>query len=395
MKNRYDVLIIGGGPGGAIAAERAAIEGLSTCLVEKRPAIGAPVRCAEGIGKEILAEFIDPDPGWISAEISRAAIVAPDNTTMILDSSIAGDKVGYVVERKIFDRALIKKAADAGADICVKTGAKAPIIEDGIVKGAYLDGSIVKIESDIVIAADGVESRFARMCGIDTTVPLREMMVGAQYLMTDIDIQSDMNVFEVGNNTAPQGYAWIFPKGDRTANVGLGIQGIKSRDGFRAKDYLEKFISKKFPEGKKIEFVTGGVPVSRPLETTATDGLMIVGDAARVVEPLTGGGICNAMITGKLAAEVAAESISNCDCSKRFLQLYEEKWQSSPMGANLKRNYLIKEFFVTMTDEKLNRLIHSASAIALKDFSVISLIKELIIRNPDLLKDLKNAGISI
>ena len=58
-------------------------------------------------------------------------------------------------------------------------------------------------------------------------------------------------------------------------------------------------------------------------------------------------------------------------------------------------NYLIKEFFVTMTDEKLNRLIHSASAIALKDFSVISLIKELIIRNPDLLKDLKNFGISI
>lgn len=66
MKSKYDVLIIGGGPAGALAARTAAEKGLSACLVEKRPAIGVPVRCAEGIGKEALAEFIDPDPRWIS-----------------------------------------------------------------------------------------------------------------------------------------------------------------------------------------------------------------------------------------------------------------------------------------------------------------------------------------
>ena len=86
MKTRYDLLVIGGGPGGAIAAKTAAEAGLSTCLIEKRPAIGSPVRCAEGIGRESLHEFIDPDPNWISAEISRASIVAPDQTSMILDS---------------------------------------------------------------------------------------------------------------------------------------------------------------------------------------------------------------------------------------------------------------------------------------------------------------------
>ena len=67
MKSKYDVLVIGGGPAGALAARTAAEKGLSACLVEKRPAIGAPVRCAEGIGKEALAEFIEPDPRWISA----------------------------------------------------------------------------------------------------------------------------------------------------------------------------------------------------------------------------------------------------------------------------------------------------------------------------------------
>ena len=76
MKNKYDVLIIGGGPAGALAAKTAAEMGLSACLVEKRPAIGVPIRCAEGIGKEALHEFIDPDPKCISAEMTGASIVS-------------------------------------------------------------------------------------------------------------------------------------------------------------------------------------------------------------------------------------------------------------------------------------------------------------------------------
>ena len=76
MKNKYDVLVIGGGPAGALAAKTAVEKGLSACLVEKRPAIGVPVRCAEGIGKEALHEFMDPDPKWISAEMTGASIVS-------------------------------------------------------------------------------------------------------------------------------------------------------------------------------------------------------------------------------------------------------------------------------------------------------------------------------
>ena len=136
MKNKYDVLVIGGGPAGAIAAKTAVEKGLSACLVEKRPAIGAPVRCAEGIGKEALHEFIDPDPCWISAEMTGASIVAPDGFLMKLESQLAGNKVGYILDRKIFDRELVWKAAEAGADVAVKTRASAPIMENGVVKGA-------------------------------------------------------------------------------------------------------------------------------------------------------------------------------------------------------------------------------------------------------------------
>ena len=79
MKSKYDMLIVGGGPAGALAARTAAEAGNTVCLIEKRPAIGTPIRCAEGIGKDILKEFIKPDPRWISADIERARIIAPNN----------------------------------------------------------------------------------------------------------------------------------------------------------------------------------------------------------------------------------------------------------------------------------------------------------------------------
>ena len=389
MNKEYDVLVIGGGPGGAIAAKTAAEQGLKTCIVEKRAAIGTPVRCAEGIGKEALSEFIEADHKWISAEISEAGIVSPDQTMMILDSSAVGSKVGYVLERKIFDRALVSQAAAAGADIFVKTSAKAPIIVDGMVKGAKLDGDISQIQADVVIAADGVESKFARWCGIDTSVKPRDMMSCAQYLLTDIDINPGMNVFQMGTTIAPCGYLWIFPKGERTANVGIGIQGSKSGENHRAKDYLNKFVKERFPKGKTLEFIAGGVTVSQPLASTVSDGLMIVGDAARVVDPVTGGGIYNAMFTGRLAGETAVECITKGDCSKTALSSYDEKWRNSPMGKSLYLNYKIKEYFLTLSDEKLNKLVHSAMRLNLKEYSVLNIVKELALKNPGLLWDLR------
>jgi digeranylgeranylglycerophospholipid reductase len=397
MKNKYDVLVIGGGPAGAIAAKTAVEKGLSVCLVEKRPAIGAPVRCAEGIGKEALHEFIDPDPCWISAEMTGASIVAPDGFLMKLESHLAGNKVGYILDRKFFDRELVWKAAEAGADIAVKTRASAPIMENGCVKGAKIEscGNVMNVTADVVIAADGVESKFSRWCGVDTTVPVREIMSSVQYVMADIDIDEHSTVFYLGNEVAPEGYLWVFPKGERSANVGVGISGKKSGQGHRAKDYLERFVKKTFPQGKSIEYIAGGVSVCRPLDCTVADGLIIAGDAARVVDPLTGGGIYNGMYTGRLAAQVAAECIAKGNVTKKALMLYDKTWREAKMGRAMERNYHIKEYLIKQPDTKLNEIIHSVSKINLTEFTTLSLLKEIIRVNPKLMLELGALAASI
>jgi digeranylgeranylglycerophospholipid reductase len=390
MKSKYDILVVGGGPAGAIAAKTAVEKGLSALIVEKRQAIGAPVRCAEGIGKEALLEFIEPDPRWISAEMTGAGIVAPDGFFMKLESAMAGSKVGYVLDRKFFDRELVWKAAEAGADVAIKSRACAPIMENGVVKGAKVEhcGKVTDVKAHVVIAADGVESKFSKWCGIDTTVPVREIMSSVQYVMTDIDIDPGATIFYLGNDVAPEGYLWIFPKGKRSANVGIGISGRKSGEGHRAKDYLDKFVKKTFPHGKTIEYIPGGVSVCRPLDCTVGDGLIIAGDAARVVDPLTGGGIYNAMYTGKLAAQVAADCIGKGDVSKKALMKYDKEWRASKMGKSIERNYNIKEYLIKQPDEKLNEIIHSVSNLNLKEFSTLNLIKEIIKVNPKLMLEL-------
>lgn len=391
MQNKYDVLIIGGGPGGAMAGKAVADAGLSCCIIEKRPAIGAPVRCAEGVGMEI-SELVDLNPKWISSKIESAQLVAPDGQVLELNPEMAGNEVGYVLDRKIFDRELIWNAANAGCDVFVKSRAKSAIMKDSKVCGAVIvqGGETFEVTADVVIAADGVESKFARWCGIDTTVPMAEIETCVQYLMTDIDIDPGLNAFYLGREVAPEGYIWIFSKGDRTANVGIGISGKMCKDGKRPKDYLDAFIEEHFPNGKIIELIVGGVSACKPLECTVADGLIVVGDAARVSDPLTGGGILNAMHTGKLAGEVAAECIAAGDCSSSALMKYDTEWRASRMGKALKRNYEIKEILIKLRDEKLDSIINSVNKLDMEVFDTKYLVRELVRHNPWLLKEINS-----
>jgi digeranylgeranylglycerophospholipid reductase len=357
-RRRADVVVVGAGPGGSMAAWTAARAGLSVLLLEKRQEIGSPVRCAEGIGHDQLVPFIEPDSRWISAEVTRASITAVHNgESRTLEAS--GGR-GYVLERRVFDRTLAERAAAAGAEVRVKTAVTGLLLEDGRVRGVtiangdfYGGPGSVEIEAEVVVAADGVEAQVSRWAGLDLQLPLHDMMTCAQYLLAGVDVDPGCTYYTIDEAIAPGGYAWIFPKGEGKANVGLGIQAdLWERTAApgvgraRVLDFLDRFVAANaaLARGVPVTLVAGVVPVGQVASPLVADGLLVVGDAARQVDPLTGGGIANAMTAGQLAASVAVTALAAGDTSASFLRRYEESWASS-LGRQLRRNYRLRTKF--------------------------------------------------
>lgn len=389
MKGKYDVIVVGAGPGGSITAKTCAEGGLDVLLIEKRQEIGDPVRCAEGVSKDGLIRHIAPDKRWISKEVKGSKIIAPDGTEIRMSEGASSQKAGYTLERKVFDRALAQQAAMAGAEVMVKTRATGLLRSNGAVTGikAMYMGENHDIKANIVIGADGVESKVGRWGGIDTTMKPVDIETGAQFLVSNIDA-GEYSKFYMGGEYAPGGYLWLFPKGEHTANVGLGILGSKSEKG-KALFLLQKFMTNHMPDARILEMVVGGVPVSGPIEKTATNGLLLVGDAARQSDPVTGGGIINAMDAGKIAGDVCIEASEAGDFSMNTLQEYEDRWRAT-IGKSLGKSLKVKNMLLKFSDEQLNQLAHSLEGEDVSQLALPAVLKILARKNPIMLWELRS-----
>jgi len=393
MDTEYDVLVIGAGPGGSSAARFAAMGGAKTLLIEKRQEIGTHVRCGEGIAKGLLDQAEIPlDQAWVAAEMDGARIYSPAGYTFEVDESKAGAEVGFVVERDLFDRGLAELAAKAGADVEVKTSATGLIIENGKVVGAHLinKGEKVDVRAKIIIGADGFESQVGRWAGIDTSLVPSDIMTCVQYRLTNIKCDPKYTEFFIGSG-APGGYIWIFPKSATTANVGIGIGGHIAKQGGDPKKYLDAWIAKQpnLQGAKQLDMIAGGCSINAPLDSIVADGIMLVGDAGRMIDPMTGGGIAHACLSGRLAGKVAADAIKARDYSKEFFQAYEKAWRDE-IEEKLFRNWMAKEKLVTLDDEVFDKCIKLLDEVGMENISVFNILAVIKEKYPELVEEFQD-----
>jgi digeranylgeranylglycerophospholipid reductase len=386
-----DVLVVGGGPAGSTTARFAAQAGCRTVLIEKRSEIGDPVQCAEGTPPGTLEEAGIGEGPWTAKKIDNVKLISPSGITVDMAQNVRGFNFGYVLERKLFDKQLVHMAADSGADVKLCSKATGMKRANGRVIVTYQElGDQQEIEAKIVIGADGVMSKVGRWAGIDTHLGVNDIESGIEYEMTGIDSGDDIEMF-FGRCYAPGGYAWIFPKGENKANVGLAVIPRMAKNP--AVYYLDKFLQHpavvdRFKDGSIIEIKAGGVPVSGPLESAVADNVMLVGDAARQVNPLTGGGIGACVTCGKIAGQTAGEAVKGDDFSSNALKAYDDRWIEA-VGHYHWKLLKAKNVYITLNDKELDRVAKSFKKASDVEFTTLGIIKAMSGTSPKLMWKLR------
>jgi digeranylgeranylglycerophospholipid reductase len=388
MKDIYDVIVVGAGPTGSTAARFAAADGASVLVLEKDRDVGYPVRCGEAVSHEGVVQFIEPDPRWIAATVSKFRIVVPNGNSIVPRL----DGIGYVLERRIFDYELAKVAAREGAEVVTKAYAYDLIKSNGEVAGvrALVKDQKVDLRAKIVIGADGVESRVGKWAGIDTTCHIRDMESCAQMTLTGVTVDEGILDFYLGEKIAPGGYLWVFPKGKDSANVGIGIsvECAKQKAAIR---WLEEFVEKKYPNAAVLTRIAGGVPCAKTCDEIVKGNVMLVGDAAHQVNPVSGGGIISGMIGGMIAGQVAAEALEKDDRS--HLKEYEKRWHKR-LGWRHEVFYRIKEAIYEFSDETLNKLCENACKLPEEKRTVGGIFRTAVWNQPSLLLEVAKVFVS-
>lgn len=320
-----DVLVVGAGPGGATAAYHLARHGIDVLLVEKASFPREKV-CGDGLTPRAVVQLermgVDPsDPrfGRHTGLRIRSRRVTLELPWPELDDF---PSYGLLMTRAEFDELLARRAEKAGALLRERTEALAPVVSDGWVTGARVrrdgDEEPVEVRTRFVIAADGAASRFAGAAGVrrDPTRPLG--IAARRYFRVDHHpgpwLEVWMDLWE-GDHIMP-GYGWLFALPGGSVNLGAGLlntfKDFKDVSAQRVFDAFVRMLPAEWNVGEgsaEGRVLSGPLPMAMGRRPVALPGMLLVGDAAGIVNPFNGEGIAYAMESGELAAELIHEAL--------------------------------------------------------------------------------------
>jgi digeranylgeranylglycerophospholipid reductase len=322
MMNRrdYDILVVGAGPAGSAAAMTAAGLGARVLVAERREVIGVPVRCAEYIPRALLGELPFRDRTFVVQSVKAMRTLLPDGGVRETKAP------GLVIRRDLFDQRLAECARVNGAE--VRTGVRVLSHENGEVALKLSRGGMAQIRPRVIIGADGPHSTVGGWMGVrlPRMIPGIQVRVPLAGPMDHTDVCFHPNIFGA--------YGWVFPRGDE-ANAGLALAGDLPRGSL--KTTLDWFVGRLVHEGKirgaPRKGMFGWIPAA-PLDRLVQGNMMLAGDAAGHAHPITGAGISNAILAGRLAGKWAVEAVRTGDLSA--LQGYEGELREE-LGETLKR----------------------------------------------------------
>jgi len=361
-----DTVVVGAGPTGSFAALQAAKLGAEVSVCEEHTESGAPSHCTGHISLAGLKQLDLKLPKKIfENEIKSAIFYSPSNYKFPVRFSTP---VTCVINRTQFDQHLRDKAVEVGVKILYNRRVTSLLVKRNAVIGVEVTTSkkTEKIRSKLVINAEGVSSTLLKRANL----PSLNSHMTVNGIEAEVDRLNDSEIDSVEvfltRRFAPGLYAWIVPRKDGTAKIGLGTER-----GHPLK-CLRKFIShnpiaRQRLKGSHItQVVYHPISLGGPISQTVHKGMLIVGDAASHVKPTTGGGIIMGLTAAKIAGKVAGSAIQEKNPDTQHLLLYERLWKKK-MGFDMTMMKHLRKFLNSFSDRKIDQLISMSSQLKLDE----------------------------
>ncbi len=352
---RYDVVVVGAGPAGSTAAHELARRGHRVLLTEEHPRVGFPVQCAGLVSQRVLE--LAGTREMVLHEVRGATVWSPALRPLQVK---APDTRAYVISRSRLDFLLAERASRAGAE--VRTGWKFLGLEGPVSATLPLalrfqtlpEGEVRRVEARCVVGADGVTSAVARAFRLRRPI---EILPAYEVEMPFPDGDPDEVEIYLGRHVAPGLFGWWIADGGGMARVGLAVQAIRGRSAREYFDALRGQMARRWghPLPDPVEILVAGIPVGDVPRTSGTR-VLLVGDAAAQVKPVSGGGIFTGMRCAQRAAEVLHEALAQDDLGGDRLAAYDAAWRSD-LGEEFRRAHYLRRVFLRLGDEELERVL--------------------------------------
>ena len=344
----YDALVVGGGPAGSKVAKIISDNGFSTLIVEEHREIGRPIQCSGLVSKRVL-ELSETGKKSVLMPIRRAEVICED---VSLSMESPDDRV-FLIDRSVFDKEMVRNALRKGADILLGARAMEFRRKNGFIETRInVDGEPMKVRSRLLIGADGLYSSVARAFDMDRP---REILGAFQAHITE-----DVDTIRIFPEPESAFFTWQIPEPNGS------LIGSASSNG-----KILDILRKRFPEfeRKTISTYGGGIPIGHS-KKIVDDNVMVVGDAASQVKPLSGGGLYPGLIAAEICGRTAVESLKKHELSIDFLMRYQREWQSG-VGKEIRIGMYLRKVYSGMERKDVKKVLR-----ALNDRKLLSIIEK-------------------
>jgi geranylgeranyl reductase family protein len=346
MPVRRDVIVVGGGPAGLLAARELAAAGFSVIVVEEHDQIGVPVHCTGVLGLDAFDE-LDLPRETVLHTVHSARFISADGSSLLIDH----DRVrAAIVDRAAFDGALAASAAAAGAEI--RTGCRARQI-DVTADGVTVSTPHGMLQARACVMACGASYRFNRRLGLG----LPRLFAHTAQLEVAFPETDHVEVY-LGRQIAAGGFGWLVPfrrGGQPHARIGVMCES-RARAAFKILSHRIGVRFDMVPEwGEPRVKILPLAPVAR----TWSERVLAVGDAAGLVKATTGGGIFFGLLSGRIAADVLSGALAEDCLSSTRLREYERRWRAR-LWPEIRAGLTFRTMAARLNDRAIDALVELA-----------------------------------